>query len=173
MRPYSVALCLVRTSRGIGIAHSDPYLSTATPLATSPADATAADLRSLLEGLPVGVVVLGLPTCGHPSRTQSRDEEEDRRVALAEHLHAGGLLPSSTAFSMWDRRLTAEEIRHHCSTSDLWESISSALRASDALPDAKGACPSETAPLLPELEAAIALQDLLDEEMGGWPNTFG
>ena len=73
---------------------------------------------------------------------------------------------------MWDRRLHAATVRDKCTTSDLWEAVGSGL--TDAAATAADLCEGGLPrPLPPELDAAIALQDCLDEEMGGWPNTFG
>ena len=48
MRPYSVAVCIVRNRSGLSFASSDPYLSTATPLAAVPAALPPEELRYVL-----------------------------------------------------------------------------------------------------------------------------
>ena len=163
MRPYSLAVCVVRTSTGaIGVAKSDPYLSTATPIAALALPLASEDLHSVLQGLPIGVLVLGLPVCGTEGYAAGRR-------ALAESvLHTSGA--STTAVCcMWDRRLAAATVLDKCAASDLWEAVGNGLAEASA-DGVEGGLPR---PLPPELDAAIALQDCLDEEMGGWPNTFG
>ena len=166
MRPYSIAVCIVRTNAGaIGVAKSDPYLSTATPIAALQASPLASeDLRSVLQGLPIGAFVLGLPVCG------TEGFAAERRALAQSVLHTNGA-STTAACCMWDRRLAAGTVLDKCATSVLWEAVDHRLadaaiaadRFEDGLP----------CPLPPELDAAIALQDCLDEEMGGWPNTFG
>ena len=52
MKPYSVAVCFVKNASGIGFATSDPYLSSATPIAAFSTEvdmAPAQQLRDMLQ----------------------------------------------------------------------------------------------------------------------------
>ena len=102
--------------------------------------------------------MLGLPVQGQEAFAAGR-------AALAEsvlHMNANGGGTAATVYcALWDRRLAAAEVREKCE-SDLWE----AVRRGFDVTDTSSAHP-------PQLDAAVALQDCLDKEMGGWPNTFG
>lgn len=167
MRPYSAALCIVRSRQRIGFAHSDPYLSTATPIATANFDASPSDLRHLLEDVSVGLIVLG----SAPALDFSSYKEQ---LILPESVQA--ISSNSISCCEWECNLTLEEVRYHCSTSDHWENVSTALNGSGTMLakelQERTNQPSHTL-LLPHHAAAIALQHLLDEEIGGWMNTFG
>ena len=179
MRPYTAALCIVRRHDRIGFAYSDPYLSSATPLATADARgcASKSELQNLLEEMPpVGLLVLGSAPALDPSSHESRS-------LLPESIEAMGGALTLTGMSCceWECDLTLDELKHHCATSDHWEQIDTELRESGATPSErdkpvqqgtnKQTCTTRL--LLPHQTASIALQHLLDEEMGGWMNTFG
>ena len=185
MRPYSVALCALWSSRHstgsapttelIGYAHSDPYLSTATPLATTNLDAPPVDMQKLLEEIPpVGLIVL----CSIPAldATSSCIQSISARQSLGDSiLQSGALAERGLRCCWWDCDLGADDVLHHCLTSDLWETIRSELfldRANGGDDHDPMRMPLPLPPA-PHHAAAIALQHLLDEEMGGWPNTFG
>mmetsp|Transcript_24971 Transcript_24971/g.67000 ORF Transcript_24971/g.67000 Transcript_24971/m.67000 type:complete len:91 (+) Transcript_24971:313-585(+) len=88
----------------------------------------------------------------------SEPADIDTLQSLAQHLRRPGL-----EVCVWSRRLTEAEVDTNCADNPLWEAIDSARLAERA----RG---TETSAAV---MAAITLQDLLDEEMGGWPNTFG
>jgi uncharacterized alpha-E superfamily protein len=90
-------------------------------------------------------------------------------IALTHHMLALQLQQHSEVASLplcvWDRQLTAREVRQKCASEELWEAIAEQWPSEWSRRRANAVEPS--------LLAAVALQDLLDEEMGGWPNTFG
>ena len=161
LTPYTVAIGLVRSGRRIGIAYSDPYLSCATPLASLPARATPWEVAAVLQGIPVGVVVLGLP----PSRSRASSDDAGALRSMAMHLQrqAGSPLVAVQQ-CVWRRQVSADEVRAQCADNALWQEIASAVAER---PRGGGGAAA------PAVLAAISLQDLLDEEMGGWPNMFG
>ena len=127
MRPYTAALCIVRRHDRIGFAYSDPYLSSATPLATADADASKSELQNLLEEMPpVGLLVLGSAPALDPSSHESRS-------LLPESIEAMGGALTLTGMSCceWECDLTLDELKHHCATSDHWEQIDTELRESE------------------------------------------
>ena len=94
--PYSEVICVVshRSRRGgapvVGLARSDPYLSTATPLGqvsgSTPGRLSRA-LRRALSFQPVGALVLGLPLRVRPLGVTvlgatARDQRDRRSLAL-------------------------------------------------------------------------------------------
>jgi hypothetical protein len=161
MKPYTVALCVLRSRRGYGLASSDPYQSAATPLATLPELDTPMDIRSMLDGISVGLLVI----CSFSHQLLSE------RQSIAESILQNGAFKSEgLCLTSWECSLTQEDILHHCATNDLWENISVDLESEAVPPSPDQSMPM---PLRPHQEAAIALQHLLDEEIGGWANTFG
>ena len=162
MTPYSVAVGFVRSGGRLGIAYSDPYLSCATPLASLPTRAKPWDVAAALQGIPVGVLVLGLPIRG--GQNGSRDDVAALQ-SMATHLHRQTGSPlGAVQQCVWRRRMSASEVRSQCTDNALWQEIASAVGDD---------CRRGGAGVAPAAMAAISLQDLLDEEMGGWPNTFG
>ena len=113
-----------RSRQRIGFAHSDPYLSTATPIATANFDASPSDLRHLLEDVSVGLIVLG----SAPALDFSSYKEQ---LILPESVQA--ISSNSISCCEWECNLTLEEVRYHCSTSDHWENVSTALNGSGTM----------------------------------------
>ena len=137
----------------VGLARSDPYLSKATTMA--PARPTALGLRrALYSGAQIGLVIVALPLRGRQSVQQL--VLRSRRL-LGRALSRAGFTRPQCRMMAWDRRLTLEAAQREQRRNELWQ--------------IDGLMHSRT--IRPSTHAAVALQDLLDEEMGGWPNTFG
>ena len=112
--------------------------------------------RALSTGAPVGLVVLALPLRGRQAVQQH--VLRSRRLLSRALLRVGSAAWSPRVrLVTWDKRLTLEGARRERLQNDQWEAV-------DGLFGSR-VCPST--------HAAVALQDLLDAEMGGWPNTFG
>ena len=150
MPPYSEVVCFVSTGlRRVGLARSDPYLSRA--IAMDAVRLTPLALRGALATCSVGLVVLALPLRGR--HAVPRHVHRLRRALSRTLARAPGGRPHVAV--AWDRRLTLADARRESVRNDLWEI--------DGLDGAR---------VRPSVQAAVALQDLLDEEMGGWPNTY-
>lgn len=120
-----------------------------------------------VQDLSIGLLVFGLPS---GDLAPSEDFAVGRRT-LAEsvlRMHGGSI--ASAVCCTWDRRLSTAAIHEKCATLDLWEPVCDGLAAAGAMSAFEGGA-ARLVP--PQLDAAIALQDCLDEEMGGWANTFG
>lgn len=154
MPPYTEVLCVASTGlHRVGLARSDPYLSKATTMA--PARPTALGLRrALYSGAQIGLVIVALPLRGRQSVQQL--VLRSRRL-LGRALSRAGFTRPQCRMMAWDRRLTLEAAQREQRRNELWQ--------------IDGLMHSRT--IRPSTHAAVALQDLLDEEMGGWPNTFG
>lgn len=192
MRPYSEVVCCVHMGQGrYGLARSDPYLSCASVFGEMAAPggphlAATRLLRELTsERVPVGMLVLGLPmrcedvggdddfaAAGQGAAdlaAAAAARADSERGALARALASaassaggGGRAVAAVPLCAYDGRVTLAAARHEQQTNAQWESVG----ALDG-----GAC--STQQLGAGVHAAVALQSLLDEEMGGWPNTFG
>lgn len=154
MPPYTEVLCVASTGlRRIGLARSDPYLSKATAMA--PAQPSALGLRrALSSGAQIGLVIVALPLRGRQSVQQL--VLRSRRL-LGRALSRAGFTRPQCRMMAWDRRLTLDAAQREQRRNELWQ--------------IDGLMHSRT--IRPSTHAAVALQDLLDDEMGGWPNTFG
>ena len=154
MPPYTEVLCVASTGlHRVGLARSDPYLSKATTMA--PARPTALGLRrALYSGAQIGLVIVALPLRGRQSVQQL--VLRSRRL-LGRALSRAGFTRPQCRMMAWDRRLTLDAAQREQRRNELWQ--------------IDGLMHSRT--IRPSTHAAVALQDLLDEEMGGWPNTFG
>ena len=167
MRPYSAALCIVRSRQRIGFAHSDPYLSTGHSIATANFDASPSDLRHLLEDVSVGLIVLG----SAPALDFSSYKEQ---LILPESVQA--ISSNSISCCEWECNSRSQKVK--ISLLDLRPlGKMSAQHSTDPEPCLQKSCkkgPTNqvTRCSLPHHAAAIALQHLLDEEIGGWMNTF-
>ena len=151
MRPYTEVLCLVRTSRScVGLAKSDPYLSSAESLGEVDALRPLA-LREAIEGFRVGLVVLGLPLLGN-GHSQTRFHRRHLAQVLARHK----AWRPGVRYLAWDSQLSPDSALRECLTNMQWSAVGRL----------------DEKPLSAGTQAAVALQNLLDEEMGGWPNTF-
>lgn len=162
--PYSLAISLVRCGPRIGVAHSDPYLSCAQPLTSLPSHITPWELASVLRGLRLGLLVFALPLRERPNTpsTSTRHAIADMHE-MASRLHRmRGTPVHSVPQCVWARRCTPRVVQEQCSNNALWQEIESARPKHQ-----------DFRRMPPAVVAAIALQDLLDEEMCGWPNTFG
>ena len=143
LRPYTVIVSVCRVGRSIGIAKSDPYLSAATAVGSA---TRWSELRRLLADIPVGAIVVAQPL--HGCR------------AFAHRPLAQSLARTNRdcRFVAWDARTTLADARREAADNDQWvETGVSEVRRRAA----------------PHVHAAVALQAALDQEMGGWPNTFG
>ena len=162
MRPYSLVVSVCRVGRSVGVAISDPYLSCAAPLCTVPSARPLA-LQEALRSRPIGALLLGLPL-EHRHRPHGRQ----RRLAallrrtlgmrLSLSAVAVGRLPTIRAAPT----ALAEVFGKAHDAPELWSEV--------GLPDKQ---PDASMRLSPAVHAAATLQAVLDEEMGGWPNTFG
>ena len=170
MPPYSVALCAVRRGSSLGFAASDPYLSCASPLTVLPVLGGGLDVHEALRtavgmleeerSLKAGVLVLAPPMLLRDDGADS--EAEAARRARDNLVHDTiSVSPSRNdyhAVCVREELLSLETARRQLSgpLADLWEQVGELSSAAAA-----------------DVHAAAVLQDVLDEEMGGWPNTFG
>ena len=143
LRPYTVVVSVCRVGRSIGVAKSDPYLSAATAVGSA---TRRSELRHLLADIPVGAIVIAQPM--HGCRAFAHRP-------LAQSL---ARINRDCRFVAWDARATLADARREAADNDQWvETGVSEVRRRAA----------------PHVHAAVALQAALDQEMGGWPNTFG
>ena len=163
MRPYSEAVCIVMRSQKIGIARSDPYLSSASALSDIDVrrGRIGAKLQHALKDIPVGALFFGLPMQGFGSDDHHGQLIRQRRTIarVVSKLHKLGttrtwLIP----YCLRDRRVSILEARKEQRENEQWDAVGLIGHAGSASAS---------------IHAAVALQDLLDEETGGWPNTFG
>jgi hypothetical protein len=110
--------------------------------------------RALSSGAQIGLVIVALPLRGRQSVQQL--VLRSRRL-LGRALSRAGFTRPQCRMMAWDRRLTLDAAQREQRRNELWQ--------------IDGLMHSRT--IRPSTHAAVALQDLLDEEMGGWPNTFG
>ena len=187
LRPYTEAVCCVHVRRGrIGLARSDPYLSCAIAIgelrAPRPRAATAR-LRRALADVPVGLLLLGLPirrggsgaavaaattAAAAAPPTPPRGLAPSRRRALARALAA--VRPEAVRLCAWDARTSLGSAQREQRINTQWDGVGD---LSGGRPWAAGGSASSARRVCAGTHAAVALQSLLDSEMGGWPNTFG
>ena len=185
MRPYTEVVCCVRLDRRrIGLARSDPYLSCATALPEISSmrgslSALRAALREALADVPVGLVLFGLPmrrgagggggVGGGGGGAAHRRQR--RLLARALARAAPTLFARAGLGCAWDKQLSMREARREQRKSEQWDSI--------GCPDAGRPWAARGGGVRAErrvgagVHAAVSLQTFLDEETGGWPNTFG
>lgn len=188
MRAYRDVVCCVclgerrRSSVTIGIARSDSYLSSATAFSTirvgtANSGRLGSALRRELADVPVGALLLALPLRG----VNSPRRERQRRV-VARALSALGPGVGSRARALgwrvpkvaWNERTSSLVAWHSQRTNPQWEGVGSLAGARPwAASDAPGFTAKGASGPCASVHAAVALQGLLDQEMGGWPNTFG
>lgn len=183
MRPYTEVVAAVCLGRGrVGLARSDPYLSCATQIAELPTTslrASAHALRRALTDVPIGLVLVGLPMrrrAGYAYAATDADHRRHRRSLARLLLRAVPSLARRAKLCGWDTRMALSEARHEQLTNEQWEGIGGldagapwSARVPRGRP-VSAACPWR---VCAGAHAAVSLQSLLDEEMGGWPNTFG
>lgn len=174
MRPTTRLLGLVSASPPtvlspayFGVAISDEYLSFAQPL--QPAALDTSELVDLLAPHEIGGVALLEPLFG------SRRPAGEAIISWQAALSAAGaasatgdimLALADMPHSHWPARISPAEAQSMAQDSILWDEV--------GLPEAFGTGGTCNQQLLqPGIEAAAVLQHLLDEECGGWANTFG
>ena len=148
MPPYSAIACCVRDGDSVGVALSDVYLSGVIDLQLVRCVNSARALVDALRADNVGALVLGLP-CAHDSM------KETAQYQLANFLHRGPSASMPCCF--WCRRAPLEDLVHLAVAED-WLANSRSR---------------STQPSHVEVEAAMTLQEMLNEEVGAWRNTFG
>lgn len=179
----------------LGIARSDPYLCSASaagelPLrGTTRASSLGYALRAALarEVPAAGAILLALPMQGRPSRT-GRHEWQRRRIVRALQQQqpwcggsgGGRRWRGRVPLIAWDARASLIEASLELRTNILWQGVGSLhARArpwvAKAIPTSGRLAIGSTRANAPtvDVQAAVALQCLLDAETGGWPNTFG
>ncbi len=146
------------TSKLPGVAASDPYLSVANPLRTTHTPrVTNHELSRLLHDAKVGLLLVAQPLGRRNERATPGDRR--RRDALAGALRRQ--LGSAVAVGVVDSSLTrAEVLSKERENPWMWEAVGIST------------VPRYLPPPL-HIQAAAQLQVVLEEESGGWPNTFG
>ncbi len=137
------------------------YLSCARPLVLPAVQAS--ELEGLIRPHNIGGVVL-LESMLHES-AEFRSQRTSARVAPAISALADSYLESLVGLlphTHWPARLTILQAQAVAKNNPLWDEVG--LCENDDLA-------AETHPV--GVQAAVMLQHLLDEECGGWANTFG
>ena len=150
LRPYALVASVCRVGRWHGLAVSDPYLSCATPLAAVPVSGGVLALQSALRRLPIGALLLGLPL---RQRGRANGAPRSLGIRLSQGACVIGRLPR-----LHGAPPSLAEARAKQRDDPLWGEVG---------------LPLDGARISPAVHAAACLQTVLDEEMGGWPNTFG
>jgi len=129
------------------------------------ADASPLGLQRALRGVAVGGLLLCLPMPGTDRGAALLAASQRRRLGLAAALlgHNGGVRQLPLAF--WDGRQSLAETRRLHASDPLWDGLDLKLPHSPGTP-MRPAVPLPT-------HAAVALQAMLFDYCGGWPNTFG
>ena len=157
---YRSLVGLVAVSESLyGVAHSDPYLSCARP---APSVASLASVAALVAKLNCGALVVGLPFAAagveHAQRNAQRQQRALAALLRDPALARSGLL--ACAFVPAKQHTAACVAQLH-RDSLLWEGTG--LEELGTQGEAHDA----------SVMAAISLQLFLDEQCGGWANTFG
>ena len=169
LRPYTEVLCCVRVGRRLGLARTDPYLSCAEaigeglPLARAQLSST---LRAALAQLPLGAVALALPLrrTGGPGRPRLATARRRRLVrAITDAAPALRRLRPLAIDQRLDLVTAAQQQRSNVQ----WQATGPITQPQHAYRSVWGRRARPTA----SVHAAVALQNLLDEHMGGWPNS--
>lgn len=165
LRPYTLVLSIIRPtcrSRKIGIALSDPYLSC---VESSRQLNSVRMLRigRFIDASRIGLVVFGLPL---RFRNSTLKHAAAARRMLARTIGRVRLGSSNCPAVCYDKRMTLREAQREERANSQWSALRE-LRGA-----ATGTQHYERGVAL-SMHAAVALQNLLDDEYGGWPNTFG
>jgi hypothetical protein len=144
-----------------GVAVSDPYLSCAQPLFLTNVAASA--LEELIAPNDIGGVALLEPMLLDSARDSGQPCTSSAAVAAATFAATGSPLLDSLPHTHWPTSLTRRQAEDMAAENSLWADVG-------LLCDDPAAVNLEVDP---GVQAAVMLQHLLDEECGGWANTFG
>lgn len=166
MRPYSLIASVCRVGRTVGVAISDPYLSCAAPLCAVQSAQPLA-VQEALRRKPIGALLLALPLeHHHRPRSRQRRLAALLRRALGTRLSTSAVAIGRLPMIRAAPTALAEVFGKARDAPELWSEV--------GLPEAQPDASTRLSPMLPPaVHAAATLQVVLDEEMGGWPNTFG
>lgn len=186
----------------VGIAVSDPYLARATPVVMNNSSSTAGqqggnqhplevywhscnsapyhtfpktsnEFTKLVDYSDVGAIALALPM--RNSLDSSKYQQDDASLAQAtRHYLVQNILKNywnrrfggNGLVCYIDERLTLNDVRERANEDqDMWEDIVCMIPDIDAT--------QQSSNLHPSLHAAVALNQFLWHQTGGWQNTFG